>query len=208
MKLCKKCGKWRHTDEYSLNHDHWDNLSHICKNCSRYLNRKRYHENKERYRRSNREWYRKNREKVLRYGREWYHKNRKRKLEQGKQWYRNNPAKSRVIWHRYKTRKLNADGDFTSEEWEAILRHYCPDGRCLACGKKRKLTNDHVIPLSQGGSNYIANIQPLCQSCNSRKGCHKTTDHRPDGGSFARSLMNENSHAANTSKPKSYRRWH
>ncbi len=49
---------------------------------------------------------------------------------------------------------------------------------CLCCGRKGRLTFDHVIPLSKGGENTILNAQPLCRSCN----CSKYTsiiDYRP-----------------------------
>lgn len=45
---------------------------------------------------------------------------------------------------------------------------------CLSCGATENMTIDHVIPISKGGINDISNYQPLCFSCNSKKGIKKT----------------------------------
>ena len=43
-------------------------------------------------------------------------------------------------------------------------------GRCRQCGSTAQLHFDHVIPISRGGANTVANIQLLCGACNRAKG--------------------------------------
>lgn len=55
---------------------------------------------------------------------------------------------------------------------------------CLACGRREpaiRLTVDHIIPLSLGGTNSLDNLQPLCVECNQEKGA-RIADHRGAAG--------------------------
>lgn len=58
-------------------------------------------------------------------------------------------------------------GTHTSEEWDEMKGFF---GECVICGSKENIVKDHIVPLYQGGSDAISNLQPLCSSCNSRKG--------------------------------------
>lgn len=69
--------------------------------------------------------------------------------------------------HKRKCQILCNEGSHTTKEWLALVKKY--KGKCANCHKKTKLTRDHIMPVSRGGSNYISNIQPLCKSCNSSK---------------------------------------
>ena len=80
--------------------------------------------------------------------------------------------------HQRRRRIAGASGSLTYQEWidlKAYWKH-----TCLCCSRREPeitLTQDHIIPLSKGGSNSIKNIQPLCKSCNSKKH-RKTVDYR------------------------------
>lgn len=58
-------------------------------------------------------------------------------------------------------------GTHTNEEWEELKDFF---GECVICGSKERIVKDHIVPIYQGGSDAITNLQPLCNSCNSRKG--------------------------------------
>ena len=77
--------------------------------------------------------------------------------------------------HKRRARVAGNGGSFTAEEWLDLCEQF--GHRCACCRGKKPLAADHIVPVSKGGTSYIWNIQPLCKSCNTRKGT-KIIDYR------------------------------
>lgn len=62
-------------------------------------------------------------------------------------------------------------GTHTEDEWAQLLNAV---GGCARCGSKDNIQKDHVQLIRNGGSDSVANLQPLCKSCNCAKGPDET----------------------------------
>lgn len=57
--------------------------------------------------------------------------------------------------------------DFTKQDWKESLKHF--NYRCAYCDSTEHLEQEHIRPLTRGGSHTKSNIIPACRSCNSSK---------------------------------------
>ncbi len=63
-----------------------------------------------------------------------------------------------------------AAGRITIPEQVRIAVWRRDQGKCVNCGSRQNLEYDHIIPVSQGGSSTVRNIELLCEQCNRSKG--------------------------------------
>jgi 5-methylcytosine-specific restriction endonuclease McrA len=192
---CKVCRKAeRETEEFKAKRRerHKENVDHINDK-----KREWYHNNSEKACKHSQDFRKRHPETVKAYQQEY---NRSEQAKERDQRYRErHPERVKQIqrnyWfgnhehnldqmrvHKAEVRTLlkGIEETFSVQEWQDLKVRY--DYTCLACGRREpdiKLTVDHVQPVSRYGSNTISNIQPLCLSCNSRKGT-KTIDYRID----------------------------
>jgi 5-methylcytosine-specific restriction endonuclease McrA len=111
----------------------------------------------------------------------WYVAHREEAGERVRAWCATNPERSRASHAAWKKanpatvadhnlarrgRKLGAEGVATVAEIAARWTYH--GDKCWICGGIATAT-DHVKPLAKGGSNWPANLRPVCLTCNSSK---------------------------------------
>lgn len=95
-------------------------------------------------------------------------------------WKDNHPEKVKEYSRRERNKRNQVIGSHTNSEWHQVKKQF--GFRCAVCGitelelsilwagtKFTNLTEDHIIPISKGGSDYIDNIRPTCISCNDKR---------------------------------------
>lgn len=141
-----------------------------------------------------REYYSANKERFAAYGKKRYQAHRSERIAAARRWALEHPEKMKAAVRRstlkniekYRPRRRFAEnerqhrkrangGHLTREEWAAVKAAY--GQRCAYCGQKNKrLTQDHVMPLSKGGRHEVGNIVPACLGCNASKGNRPVPD--------------------------------
>lgn len=176
----------------------------MCESCMRAYCRAYYQANKDRLKERARQYHADHREQCNRRNNQYYHSHVDLAVQRGRrwreanpekhaerlaerreyhrayasEWAKKNPLRARINGHSYRARRRKATGHYTEAEWIALCGWF--GNVCLKCGSCDRISIDHVVPLSQGGSNDITNLQPLCFACNSGKR-NRTIDYRdPD----------------------------
>lgn len=111
-----------------------------------------------------------------------YRENNKEKISAANRRYaKENPLKIRAKVNRRRARLAEAEGFYTEHDVKEIIR--LQKGKCAYCRESlgEMYHMDHIMPLVKGGSNWPANLQALCPSCNCKK-------HAADPIEYAQSL--------------------
>lgn len=96
--------------------------------------------------------------------------------ERNRRWASRNPERVRIKGQKRRARIKKLKNSLTELEYLNILKLF--DNSCAYCNiteeehireYKTRLHQDHIIPLSEGGSYTASNIVPACVSCNSSK---------------------------------------
>lgn len=98
------------------------------------------------------------------------HERRTNKRLSNARWRKAHPEQYLLCIEANRAKRRGIQGEFTLDDyWN---QYYMQDGKCQYCAKKRKMTIDHVIPMSRLNlrpTNWPDNVVLACLPCNASK---------------------------------------
>ena len=187
FKVCNGCQKRKPatTKFFRKQSSTKDGLKTVCKECTSACDKKYKEKNKEKikkYYQDNKSFFNSygkeyrdaNKERCLSLAKKWKDRNREANRARAAQYRKDNPEISIKSTQARMARIRSLPATLTVEQWEAIKREF--NYACAYCGKKKKLCQEHFVPLVNGGEYTHNNILPSCTSCNTRKGRKSFSD--------------------------------
>ena len=179
---CKDCSSKKSKDRYNAHRDEilqqqrdyfQKNKDEIGERRKEYM-QKYISEHKEELAEYHKKWHEKNKDKILNQQRQTYYRLREERLQKMKEYRKTESGKiiSRQIYHKYRSLKMMAEGNYTTTEAQEVLMFF--DNKCAYTGipLEEGFHLDHVVALSKGGCNYIYNLVPSNPGPNISKGAN------------------------------------
>lgn len=187
-KRCVGCGETKSVSEFHKQQGAPGGYRPRCKVCRKPETEAWYVANRDTIKARTKQWQKEHHVEYLAYLKKWGTENREKKLEGGRRYaaahraeqkeYSQRPEvmkKARQNTKNQKAKRKLAMGathhPITAAEWADLKAEYL--FRCVYCGAlettEEPLTQDHIVPLKQGGDHSLANIVPVCGRCNREK---------------------------------------
>jgi len=136
-----------------------------CRRCTR---RHHYEQNRDYYLAKSRAHYAANSEKAAAANKRWREEHREERLQAIRAWHQANPdAKRQSEARRRQARRAGGTKFYIPKALLAAKVAYW-GARCWIC-RAPWSQYDHVKPLAKGGLHILANIRPICSTCNRAK---------------------------------------
>lgn len=158
VRVCREC--------HRLASRKWvlKNADQHAATCARY-----YANNTESCKARNDDWAKANPDKCQAKDRRYKEKHPGRKAETKRQWRKENPLRDQATAQRRLALKQAAIVPGRPVTDDVIAKRFALFKGCCFCSADRKLTLEHMVPLSKGGLHVEENLLGSCLSCNSGK---------------------------------------